>query len=177
METQTQPKMKTCYETGKTLPLTTEYWHRNKASKDGFLGRCKEAQMKHVTKYNKENPDYFKNWNEVNKEHVAEYNKQNHSANTNCKIYGIVNMLGEVYVGMTKLNKIEKRFAQHKSYYDNNKGALPRLHSSFAGHGPQWHAVFLIEELDTDDKKEGLKREHNWIECYMKQNKSLNYRP
>lgn len=36
-------KARVCPTCGKLLPLTEEYWHRNKSSKDGFGGECKDC--------------------------------------------------------------------------------------------------------------------------------------
>ena len=44
-------KTKQCTCCGETFPATTEFWHKNSASKDGFLTRCKVCQNAKVAKH------------------------------------------------------------------------------------------------------------------------------
>ena len=70
-------KMKKCIKCGEVKPLTDEYWHKRKASKDGFRNDCRVCYKKYHAKYHRDNKErraeYDAKWRRDNKERSAEY--------------------------------------------------------------------------------------------------------
>lgn len=163
----------TCTHCGKTKPLTSEFWHRNKNYKNGYLKRCKPCQLAFVNQYNKENPQYWKKYREDNAAYIRDYYTDYYGMDT-CKIYGIVNPIGETYIGMSQFKSIDIRFSHHKSDYRTKHGSYGKLHESVDKWGWDAHELILIEDLKSTDRKKGLARETFWIQHYMKMGKSLN---
>lgn len=71
------------------------------------------------------------------------------------KIYQIINIDGERYVGSTK-QTLKKRYNHHKYPHDKGKCASYKLMK-------KPHTMLLIENIGTD-KTKALKRERYWIE-------------
>lgn len=163
----------TCTHCGETKPLTSEFWHRNKTFKTGFLRRCKPCQNEKTTVYNRANPQYWKKYRSDNEEYIKDYYKNYYELDT-CKIYAIVNPIGETYIGFTQHKSIDIRISHHKSDYKYRHGSYGKLHESFDKWTYEEHKVFLIEELKTKERDRGLARETFYIEHYMKLGKSLN---
>lgn len=180
---------KQCNECGKSFEATTEFFHRNKAHKDGLLTRCKSCQNKKTAEYRiGDGKNYWfdengkDGWFRIPNNRIKwqEYLKENFTARFNCKIYGIVNPEGMVYIGHTRYPSIGWRMSRHRNDYnswkiDNSRrNAIPYLYDSFNKWGLDKHTTILIEELPTDDKSVGLKRESEYIEQYMNKGISLN---
>lgn len=75
---------KKCTKCHKELPLTFEYFYRDKYSKDGFRAQCKSCQQKYAKQYYTDHPEYKKQWWSKNKERNKKYNKrwyQSHKEN------------------------------------------------------------------------------------------------
>lgn len=87
--------MKLCSQCNKWLPLTTEFWHRHKQTRDGFHNPCKECNAERnretylkdkdrikeqVKIYRQDNLEktktYRKQWGFENADKVREYNHQ-----------------------------------------------------------------------------------------------------
>ena len=66
-------KMKMCSKCKKELPMTSEYYHKNKAKKDGLASECREC----VSKYRKANKHKQKEYREKNKEKRKEWLEKN----------------------------------------------------------------------------------------------------
>ena len=70
---------KTCGKCGEEKPLTSQYWHKNKRSSDGFKSSCKSCiqvqSRNRMRKIRKENPDYSKNNMKKFRENNPDYNK------------------------------------------------------------------------------------------------------
>lgn len=164
---------RTCSKCGITKPLDSEHYHRNKAFKGGFLMRCKPCQMESVTKYNQENPEYWKTYRVEKEDYLRDYWEDYYEQDT-CKIYGIMNPIGSVYCGFTQKKKIDIRIAQHQSDYRIKHGSYGKFHESLDKYGWDNHTTFLIEEVKTKNRNRGLATETKWIEYYMRINKSLN---
>jgi hypothetical protein len=162
-----------CTVCGETKELTAENFHRNKAYKTGYLRRCKICQMKDVTKYNQSNPQYWAKYRLEKKDYLRDYWEDYYEQDT-CKIYGIMNPIGEVYCGFTQKKKIDIRVAQHQSDYRTKHGSYGKLHESVDKYGWDNHTTFLIEEVKTKKRDRGLATETKWIEFYMRIGKSLN---
>ena len=61
---------KTCTKCGKTLPATTEYFHKQKKGKYGFKSECKKCAA-----------EYSKQWRKNHKDELSEYKKQYRESN------------------------------------------------------------------------------------------------
>jgi len=65
-----------CCRCNKKLPLTEEYFYKDKSKKNGFNGTCKECKKI----YNNENKEHLKEqkklWDKNNKEYINEYQKK-----------------------------------------------------------------------------------------------------
>ncbi len=179
--------IKTCSCCGKSYEPTTEFFHRNKSYKDGMLPHCKSCQNKKTEEYrNGIGKNYWYDDNgggwfrePKNKKKWVEYLKTNWSAIFNCKIYAITNPEGKVYIGMTQYPTLGKRLSIHKSDYDafkkgTPKNAIPYLWESVDKWGWENHTAILIEEMDTDNRMKGLRRETEYIQQYMNKGISLN---
>ncbi len=70
---------KSCKICSRTLPATTEYFHRDKNSKDGLCSSCKECKKASRRAYYTRNTEkakaYSKQYVADNREHTAEYQK------------------------------------------------------------------------------------------------------
>ncbi len=179
---------KNCSHCGKSFEATTEFFHRNKAYKDGMLPHCKTCQNEKTAEYRiGKGKNYWfdengrDGWfrNPTNKRKWIDYLSEKFSANYNCKIYAIINPEGKVYIGFTKHPKLEIRMRNHKNdYVSHKKGrkkwAIPLLYESFDRWEFDKHTAILIEELDSTDKSKGLEREKYYIQQYMSKGISLN---
>jgi hypothetical protein len=163
----------TCSHCGETKPLDREHFHKNKGRKCGFMALCKPCQMKKVEKYNREHKEYWKQYRIDKEDYIRDYWEDYYEQDT-CKIYGIMNPIGETYVGFTQKKKIDIRIAQHQSDYRIKHGSYGKLHESVDKYGWDEHTTFLIEEVKTKKRDRGLATETKWIEFYMKIGKSLN---
>jgi len=163
----------TCTHCGETKPLDREHYHRNKGRTCGYMSLCKPCQMKKVTKYNQSHPQYWEKYRVERAYYIRDYYEDYYEQDT-CKIYGIMNPIGEVYCGFTQKKKIDIRIAQHQSDYRIKHGSYGKLHESLDKYGFGNHTTFLIEELKTKTRSRGLATETKWIEYYMRIKKSLN---
>lgn len=180
---------KQCHQCGKSFEATTEFFHRNKSFKDGLLPRCKTCQNQKTAEYRAgDGKNYWFDENgkdgwfrkPKNQRKWKTYLKENYSARFNCKIYAITNPEGMVYIGMTQYPTVNWRMSRHKCDYNSWKGGykiknpIPYLYDSFTQFGFDKHTAILIEDLQTDDRAIGLKRESEYIEQYMNKGISLN---
>lgn len=179
---------KQCNECGKSFEATTEYFHRNKAFRDGLLPHCKSCQNEKTAQYRiGKGKNYWFDENgrdgwfrdAENKKKWKEYQYETIAAKDNCKIYAIVNPEGNVYIGLTKRPTLKLRMRYHKNDYrsyvkDNSRKSIPLLYDSFTKWGLDNHTAILIEELDTTDNKIGLRKEAEYIQQYMNKGISLN---
>ena len=64
---------KICSSCESELPVTSDHFHKRKASKDGFMSICKSCNKQKVRKHKKENRDkhleYCRDWREKNPEY------------------------------------------------------------------------------------------------------------
>ena len=71
---------KTCTKCGKTLPATTEYFHKDKKGKYGLVSKCKRCRAEQDKQYRENNKDKIseqhKQWYKDNKDKIAEQHKQ-----------------------------------------------------------------------------------------------------
>lgn len=176
---------KQCTHCGEWFEATTEFFHRNKAYKDGMLPHCKTCQNEKTTEYRLgKGKDYWFDdngggWFRKNKKKWLKYVKDNYSAHFNCKIYAIVNPEGQVYIGMTRHPILSRRITNHKNDYNqfqkgNRKRGLPGLWDSVDKWGWENHTAILIEQMDTDNRKMGHEREAEYIQQFMQRGISLN---
>lgn len=67
--------MKKCTKCGLEYPATTEYFNKNKRTKDGFTGWCRTCRKKYRKEHQKEIQNYRKKWYKTHKKEELEYNK------------------------------------------------------------------------------------------------------
>lgn len=53
-------QIKICKDCGNELPTTVEYFYKNKSSSDGLHSWCKECTKKRASKWQKDNPERYK---------------------------------------------------------------------------------------------------------------------
>ena len=92
---------KRCTKCGKTLPATTEYFHKYKRGKYGLKSECKKCASERVKQHYKDNKDKS-----------TEYNKQYYKDNKD-KILERVKQYRE--------DNKDKIAEQKKQYYKDNK--------------------------------------------------------
>jgi len=63
---------KTCSECKKTLPLTSEFWHKHQMNTDGFVGKCKKCL---ILKYKKNKKQIAINYQKNKKQIAINYQK------------------------------------------------------------------------------------------------------
>ncbi len=73
---------KPCSICGVEFPTTTEYWHRNKNSKDGLMSLCKECNKAKVRRHKQEHPELERQWREENREHLRELGRESYYRRT-----------------------------------------------------------------------------------------------
>ena len=144
-------KTKTCAKCGKTLPATTEYFHKKKTGKYGLNSICKKCRAKYGKQYRENNKDKIaeqsKQWYENNKDKIAEYGKQYYEDNK---------------------NKIAERHKQYnKQWYEDNKDAiLERKKKYYAT--PQGQVVAFNKSCRRRAKEQnqgnGITKDQ-WLEC------------
>ncbi len=71
---------KKCTKCEKEFPVTSEFFPRNKNTKDGFQNWCKDCKNEDNKEWRETNPEYmkkyFKEWYENNREYKNEANKE-----------------------------------------------------------------------------------------------------
>jgi len=128
---------------------TTQFSKRTN-SKDKLQAHCKECQQKRTGKLLK--------------------------ADGNGIIYRIVNPLGEIYIGKTKMD-IKYRFSMHYANYKRRLKTLkyiPMLWDSFDTWGIDAHLFEVVVDLGNITQKELKKIETNIIVALKQNGKSLN---
>jgi len=72
---------KICSSCESELPVTSDHFHKSKASKDGFMSICKSCNKQKARKHRKENKDkhleYCKEWRNRNHEYGKKYKQKN----------------------------------------------------------------------------------------------------
>lgn len=94
------------------------------------------------------------------------------------RIYCICNDENQFYIGST-ICKLNRRFAEHKAdyiffYRHNGKRSYRSSFKIFDGTNPK---IYLIKEIDFNDRKELYKEEDNEIERYKKNTNCVNIKP
>jgi 5-methylcytosine-specific restriction endonuclease McrA len=145
---------------GRTLPATTEFFHVRKASKDGFVSRCKICIRDYGKKYREDNKveiaDKKKRYQQENKDHIREYGKRYRQDNKDA------------------LAESKKRYAQDNKdyireykrlYFQNNKSRLRDLYRQYYQDHRERHneysKQYYLDNKDAVAKKKGqYAREH-----------------
>jgi len=128
--------MKICSKCKQEIPLTNEYYHRNKNSKDGFQSWCKKCNSIQNKKYYKENIDeiseirnqYYNDNKEKIKIKQMEYQNKNKD-----KIKEYQRDYQKKY---SKVNKISISEYQ-KQYYIKNKNHLSKYKAQWIKDNPE----------------------------------------
>jgi hypothetical protein len=158
------------------------YFSKCKANKDGLQNKCKQCNRKDNQKFREEiQPDYQLGWYKKHRKEWSKYTLDYKRADNTPTIYGIVNPIGEMYVGMT-MARPKVRFFQHKIHYRQMlKGVtyqsrLPLLHDSFDKYGEKGHTLVVLAEFEGIDRKQLSMIENTFINATMMGGKSLNVR-
>jgi hypothetical protein len=162
-----------CGDCGEAKPYTNEYFPYQIKKEGKLLKRCKSCQLVRTKKYYAETPEYWEKYRIKRADYLRDYWEDYYEQDT-CKIYGVMNPIGEVYCGFTQKKKIDIRIAQHQSDYRIKHGSYGKFHESLDKYGWDNHTSFLIEEVKTKKRDRGLATETKWIEYYMRIGKSLN---
>lgn len=64
---------RTCKKCQQSLPVTSEFWHKDKTSKDGFSYSCKECAKSRARKWGADNQEYVK---EQHREYYATHKEE-----------------------------------------------------------------------------------------------------
>ena len=169
--------MKHCTKCNTTKPVTE--FAKKTSSKDGLQYNCKQCNKQDNLKFRTIiNPQHHDKWQRANWDKFIQHMKAYRKADKIGTIYGIINPLGETYVGMTKTN-FKVRMLEHRTHYrkacNNKRSRLPLLHNSFDTYGIENHKFITLLEIDTD--REALHQiEVSFIKQFIKENKSLNKR-
>lgn len=169
--------MKECKSCLKTKD--TNQFSKSKARKDGLQDRCKDCNKKDNLKFRTEiNPEHHADWQRNNWDKFNGYMKKYKRADKLGTIYGIVNPLGETYVGMTQSYFTVRKMGHMTHYRRMLKGKRKRLgslHNSFDKYGIDTHRWVKFVEIDAD--RQTLHNiEKTFIKGFMQENKSLNTR-
>lgn len=68
---------KVCSKCHEEKPLSSDYFNKNKANKDGFNGQCKECKKEYLKQWRQKNPEYNKKYYAENLEYFKEYYQEN----------------------------------------------------------------------------------------------------
>ena len=141
-------KQRKCPICTKTLPLTKEYFYKDKSNVEGFGGRCKKCGIKSATKWSKNNPErkYQQNKKQWNSEPPGVY-----------MLKCLIN--GRCYIGksVAPKNRTYHHFGKHKM---NGKYTNPLFQADLEKYGRSAMIWGIIEYCD---EKDLLNREEYWI--------------
>lgn len=146
--------------------------------KDLLQRKCKDCNKKDNLQFRTEKPEHHADWQRNNYDKFNGYMKKYKRADKAGTIYGIVNPLGETYVGMTQAYFTVRKMEHHTHYRRmliGKRNRLQGLHDSFEKYGIENHRWVKFVEIDVD--RESLHNiEKTFIKGFMQENKSLNTR-
>ena len=119
---------------------------------------CKKCcETKSIDKFSRNNKrkDGYQYW-------CRDCNNRYQYANTDAKLYEIVNPIGQRYYGSTK-STINKRVSRYKWFIKNGKPGPRLLMNSFVNYGFENHTINLIKNLGNITKTELFSIEREWI--------------
>ncbi len=170
---------KKCSKCGEVKPLTSEYFHKDKSKKDGFVYHCKEC----AKQQNKENAHKRAQRYQDNKERVCEQRKQYRMNNKkrvaeSKKIYNQKNKERIAERDKLYYQKNKERIAERdKLYYQKNKDRIRKRDTKYRQHKRTTDKEFNIKDkirsrLKTAVKNYNIKKSKNTLEylgCTMQQ--------
>jgi hypothetical protein len=115
---------------------------------------CETKSIDKFSRYNK-SKDGYQYW-------CRDCNNGYQYANTDGKLYQIVNPIGERYYGTTKAT-LNKRISRYKWTIKNGKQGPPLLLKSFIQFGLENHKISLIKNLGNISRDELFRIEKEWI--------------
>ena len=167
---------KECKDCGKLKDTTL--FSKCSSTKDKLQPKCKSCNKKDNLQFRTDKPEHHAHWQKNNMDRFNQYMKKYKKADKLGTIYGIINPLGETYVGMTQ-TYFKVRKMEHKTHYRRmligKRNRMEGLHNSFDKHGIDNHRWVKFVEIDVD--RESLHNiEKTFINQFMQENKSLNTR-
>lgn len=121
--------------------------------------KCKE--LKPTTQFSKvsKTKDSYRSW-------CIECNNSYQYANSEAKLYEIINPIGERYIGVTKAT-LNKRFSRYKWSIQNGKTGPRLLTNSLVQHGLDNHTISLVKNLGNISRNEMFDIEKDYIKKYQ----------
>jgi hypothetical protein len=158
-----QPKPKDgmliCMRCEKELPLTNEYFSRDKQKTIGFRPECKKCKN-----------EKMRSEEEREKQRIKD---QRRAKNLPAGIYRATNLkTGRVYIG--KSIRLPDRIKHHKTCLTMNKHKNPRMQADYNLYGKEYMIYEVIEEHPCDTPSETLReREREQIIDHIKKGYKL----
>lgn len=119
------------------------------------------GETKSITKFHRyhKSKDGYQHW-------CSDCRNSYQYADTDAKLYEIINPIGERYIGVTKAT-LNKRFSRYRWNIKNNKKCPPLLLKSFLNHGLDNHKMNLIKNLGNISRTEMFRIEREWLKQYQ----------
>lgn len=89
MQSHYSTPLKRCIRCGKQFPVSPDFFHKHKGTRDGFRSDCKSCNNARRKQWTADNPERTKEsnrrWREINSDYVREYNRKWHITNKDRK--------------------------------------------------------------------------------------------
>lgn len=145
---------KMCIKCGEEKPLTNEYWHSKKKSKDGYRNECKACMKGYQAKYYRENKEKIckarKERYGENKEKELERNKCYYEANKE-----EILEKQKIYYESNK----EKIIEYQKGYYEANKTEIAKRQKQYNEANSEY--ILDYQKRYYKENKEEISKRHN----------------
>ena len=124
--------------------------------------KCSKCdELKPTTQFSKvsKTKDSYRSW-------CMACNNAYQYANSEAKLYEIINPIGERYLGVTKAT-LNKRFSRYKWSIENGKTGPRLLTNSLVQYGLDKHTISLVKNLGNISRDEMFDIEKNYIKKYQ----------
>lgn len=140
-------KIKKCSKCGEVLPMTSEYFGKNKNTKDGVMQRCRSCRSGAEKQYYIDNKERIRAYYETNKEaenlKSKRYYRENKAAVMETKkLYRLKNK--EAIAQREKLYKLEHKESgaeDRKNYYCKSKDRIRETVKIYRKNNPELHRI------------------------------------